>query len=426
MVLLPKPHEAPVVSPHRGDAELWAWCSGTGSCSAGRWLHAWPRPWARDQPWDRKGRYQAGQLVFVQAPQGRVSGTPGLRAHPGSKDPTLGPRAGPMWGLSFCSTPLPRLSLLLLLSLRPAWAPEPPGVAPSEPPGARECPEACACSAGGQANCSALALPFVPAGLSWRVYALLLDRNCLRALPPGAFAGAHALRLLDLRENGLRSVHSRAFWGLGALQLLDLSANQLETLAPGTFAPLRALRSLSLAGNRLALLEPAVVGALPGLRALSLQDNALSALGPGLLARLPALDALGLHGNPWACGCALRPLCNWLRLHPRVSEAETLRCVSPGRRTLSPLSAFPDAAFRHCTKRLAARDLAVIYALGPVSFLASLATCLALGSAITACRARSRRRRLPVARSPSPRPLDPAGPACVVAPESQAATPAQA
>ncbi|KAM6183822.1 LOW QUALITY PROTEIN: leucine-rich repeat-containing protein 26 [Erethizon dorsatum] len=327
------------------------------------------------------------------------------------------------------------LLLLLLLSLRPAWAPVPTGVAPSEPPGAPECPEACACSAGGQANCSALALPSVPAGLSRRVHTLLLDHNRLCTLPPAAFEGARALYLLDLRENGLRSVHARAFWGLGALQLLDLSANQLERLAPGTFAPLRALRSLSLAGNRLALLEPAALGALPGLRALSLRDNALSALEPGLLARLPALDVLGLRGNPWTCGCALRPLCVWLRLHPRTSgerratgtaelgswdfhltnapaptEAETLLCMSPGRLTLTPLSAFPDDAFLHCAKRLAARDLAVIYALGPVSFLASLATCLALGSAITACRARRRRRRRhPAARRPT-RPPDPPDP----------------
>lgn len=226
-----------------------------------------------------------------------------------------------MRGLSFFSSPPPQLLLLLLLllSLRPSWAPVPTGVTPSEPPGAPECPEVCTCSAGGQANCSALALPSVPTGLSWRVHALLLHHNRLRALTPDAFAGARALQHLDLHENGLRWVHARAFWGLGALQILDLSANQLETLAPGTFVPLRALRSLSLAGNRLAAVEPAALGALPGLRVLSLQNNALSALAPGLLARLPALDSLGLRGNPWACGCALRPLCAWLRLHPRPS-----------------------------------------------------------------------------------------------------------
>uniref|UniRef100_A0A8C2V1J6 Leucine rich repeat containing 26 n=2 Tax=Chinchilla lanigera TaxID=34839 RepID=A0A8C2V1J6_CHILA len=330
-----------------------------------------------------------------------------------------------MRGLSFSSWPPTKLLLLLLLSLRPAWAPVPTGIAPSKPPGALKCPEACTCSVGGQANCSALGLLSVPAGLSRPVHTLLLDHNRLYTLPPVAFEGASALYLLDLRKNGLRSVDARAFWGLGALQLLDLSANQLETLAPGTFAPLRALRSLSLAGNRLALLEPAALGALPGLRALSLQDNALSALEPGLFAHLPALDALGLRGNPWVCGCALRPLCVWLRLHPRAPEAETLLCMSPGRLTLTPLTAFPDDAFRHCAKHLAARDLAVIYALGPLSFLASLATCLALGSAITACRARRRRRHHPAARRP-PRPPDLAGPAAVSEPESEAAPPAQA
>ncbi|XP_046528457.1 leucine-rich repeat-containing protein 26 [Equus quagga] len=306
---------------------------------------------------------------------------------------------------SFLSWPPPPL-LLLLLSPWPVWAQASAAAAPSGARGDLACPEACACAPGGQANCSRRELPAVPGGLNWSVLALLLDHNRVRALPPGAFVGAGALLRLDLRENGLRWMHARAFWGLGALQHLDLSANQLEALAPGTFARLRALRALSLAGNRLARLEPAALGALPLLHELSLQDNQLSALPPGLLTCLPALNALRLRGNPWACGCALRPLCIWLRRHPRPApETETLLCVSPGNLVLSPLTAFPDAAFNHCAQSLAPRDLAVVYALGPVSFLASLAACLALGTMITACR--TRRRRLAAARRPPRRPPDP-------------------
>ncbi|KAM5330766.1 leucine-rich repeat-containing protein 26 [Glossophaga mutica] len=287
---------------------------------------------------------------------------------------------------SFLLRPPPPLLLLLLLPW-PVWAATPTGT-----PGAWDCPEACACAPGGQANCSGLGLPAVPAGLSRSVRTLLLDHNHVRALPPGAFVGAGALLRLDLRENGLRWVHARAFWGLGALQQLDLSANQLEALAPGTFASLRALCKLSLADNRLARLEPAALGALPLLRALSLQDNELTALPPGVLTGLPTLNSLRLRGNPWACGCALRPLCAWLRRHPLPApEAEMLLCVSPGLQTLSPLTAFPDTAFRRCVQPLAPRDLVVIYTLGPVSFLASLATCLALGSALTAWGARRQR-----------------------------------
>ncbi|XP_062062813.1 leucine-rich repeat-containing protein 26 [Lepus europaeus] len=331
---------------------------------------------------------------------------------------------------SFASWPPPP-PLLLLLLLHP-WqvCTQAPSLATSSGvSGAPDCPEACACAPGGQANCSALALSAVPAGLSRRVRALLLDHNRLGSLPPGAFADADALLRLDLRENGLRWVHARAFWGLGALQRLDLSANRLEALAPGTFGPLRALRTLSLAGNRLARLEPAALGALPLLRALSLQDNALSALSPGLLAGLPALDALRLRGNPWTCDCALRPLCTWLRRHPRpASEAETPVCVSPGRLARSPLAAFPDAAFRHCARPLAPRDLAMIYMLGPASFLASLAACLALGSALTACRARRRRRQRTAAHRPPRRSLDldPGGPASPANAGSPAAAPAEA
>ncbi|XP_032334885.1 leucine-rich repeat-containing protein 26 [Camelus ferus] len=320
--------------------------------------------------------------------------------------------------------------LLLLLSPWPVWTQTPAAASRWGTQGAPHCPEACACAPGGQANCSGRALLAVPAGLSRPVRALLLDHNRVRALPPGAFVGAGALLRLDLRENGLRWVHARAFWGLGALQELDLGANQLEALVPGTFAPLRALRVLSLADNQLARLEPAALGALPLLGALSLQDNDLSALAPGLLAGLPALNTLGLRGNPWACGCALRPLCAWLRRHPRPApEAETLLCVSPGRLTLSPLTAFSEAAFSHCGQPLAPRDLAVVYALGPLSFLASLAACMALGSVFTACRARRRRRRrrAAAARCPPRRLPDPSrGPASPADPGSTENAAAQA
>uniref|UniRef100_A0A480DIZ4 Leucine-rich repeat-containing protein 26 n=1 Tax=Sus scrofa TaxID=9823 RepID=A0A480DIZ4_PIG len=348
---------------------------------------------------------------------------------------------------SFFSRRLPPL-WLLLLSPWPVWTQALPAATPSGPPGAPDCPEACVCAPGGQANCSGRALPAVPGGLRKSVRILLLDHNRVRALPPGAFVGAGALLRLDLHENGLRWVHAWAFWGLGALQQLDLSANQLEVLVPGTFVPLRALRDLSLAGNRLARLEPAALGALPLLRALNLRDNELPALARGLLAGLPALDTLRLRGNPWACGCALRPLCAWLRRHPSSApgepsgaragpgprrrrrrrltprpcpaEAETLLCVSPGRLTFSPLAALPDAAFSRCAQPLALRDLAVVYALGPASFLASLATCLGLGSLLTACRARRHRaaaaarhplKRLPEPGSGTASPADPGSPA---------------
>uniref|UniRef100_A0A8D0XFJ6 LRRCT domain-containing protein n=1 Tax=Sus scrofa TaxID=9823 RepID=A0A8D0XFJ6_PIG len=328
---------------------------------------------------------------------------------------------------SFLSRRLPPL-WLLLLSPWPVWTQALPAATPSGPPGAPDCPETCVCAPGGQANCSGRALPAVPGGLRKSVRILLLDHNRVRALPPGAFVGAGALLRLDLHENGLRWVHAWAFWGLGALQQLDLSANQLEVLVPGTFVPLRALRDLSLAGNRLARLEPAALGALPLLRALNLRDNELQALARGLLAGLPALDTLRLRGNPWACGCALRPLCAWLRRHPSSApEAETLLCVSPGRLTFSPLAALPDAAFSRCAQPLALRDLAVVYALGPASFLASLATCLGLGSLLTACRARRHRAAAAAARHPLKRLPEPgSGTASPADPGSPAAGTAQA
>lgn len=280
----------------------------------------------------------AGYVPSLRPRHGTSRGTDGLPGRLGSWPPTVAPMRSP----SFLSRRPPPL-FLLLLSPWPVWVQAPPAAAPAATPGAPDCPEACACAPEGQANCSGRALPAVPGRLSQRVRALLLDHNRVRALPPGAFVGAGALLHLDLRENGLRWVHARAFWGLGALKQLDLSANQLEALVPGTFAPLRALCVLSLAGNRLARLEPAALGTLPLLSTLSLQDNELPALAPALLAGLPALNTLRLRGNPWACGCALRPLCTWLRRHPLPAPGEPSGARTGGRGgPLPPPS--PDAA----------------------------------------------------------------------------------
>nr|XP_035920809.1 leucine-rich repeat-containing protein 26 [Halichoerus grypus] len=275
---------------------------------------------------------------------------------------------------------------LLLLSPWPLWAQSSTAATFSGTPATPDCPEACECAPGGLANCSGRALPAVPADLSRRVRALLLGHNRVRALPPGAFVGAGTLLRLDLRENGLRWVHARAFGSLGALPRLDLGDNQLEALAPRTFSPLRALRSLSLAGNRLARLEPAALGALPLLHALSLQDDELCALAPGFLARCPlsTRGACAASPGPAAARCVRSaPGCAGTRGR---RQTETPLCVLPGRQTLSPLTAFPDAAFSHCPQPLAPRDRAVVYVLGPISILASLAACLALGSVLTACR----------------------------------------
>lgn len=280
----------------------------------------------------------AGYVPSLRPRHGTSRGTDGLPGRLGSWPPTVAPMRSP----SFLSRRPPPL-FLLLLSPWPVWIQAPPAAAPAATPGAPDCPEACACAPEGQANCSGRALPAVPGGLSQRVRALLLDHNRVRALPPGAFVGAGALLHLDLRENGLRWVHARAFWGLGALKQLDLSANQLEALVPGTFAPLRALCVLSLAGNRLARLEPAALGTLPLLSTLSLQDNELPALAPALLAGLPALSTLRLRGNPWACGCALRPLCTWLRRHPLPAPGEPSGARA-GRGGPLPPPPSPDAA----------------------------------------------------------------------------------
>lgn len=65
-----------------------------------------------------------------------------------------------------------------------------------------------------------------------RLHRLVIKRNPLSLLPPGAFSSLQNLNLLDLSENGIEDLNHDSFIGLVTLKSLNLSNNLIKNLEP--------------------------------------------------------------------------------------------------------------------------------------------------------------------------------------------------
>lgn len=89
------------------------------------------------------------------------------------------------------------------------------------------------------------------------------------------FQGLIALRRLDLSSNYLTMLGDGTFSEMPNLDELLVEKNQLEFLNPGALRGLLGLSRLSLAGNRLSTLPIGLLEDKPMLRYLNLRDNRL-------------------------------------------------------------------------------------------------------------------------------------------------------
>uniref|UniRef100_A0A8C8STC4 LRC26 protein n=1 Tax=Pelusios castaneus TaxID=367368 RepID=A0A8C8STC4_9SAUR len=260
--------------------------------------------------------------------------------------------------------PAPLLALLLLCPL-----PSP------------ACPPTCRCSSG-VVDCSYRALRLVPENLPANASSVWLGYNHIAILRAHAFPSQQALQNLSFCSNVLVSIHSQAFEGLGALRELDLNNNFLTVLTAETFLPLTGLVTLNLGSNKVGQLLPEVPGALPCLQELFLHGNSLRTLHANVFLNLPALRSLTLKGNPWACTCEIQPLFLWLMDNgDKIQEENLIQCRFPEHLNQYPLTAIGTEAFSHCQDSvLHPQDYTFFLLVGPASFVASIITCLLLGS----------------------------------------------
>ena len=138
--------------------------------------------------------------------------------------------------------------------------------------------------------------PGIFTGLS-RLRRLFLSQNQLSELPPGLFRGLSDLRELFLRGNRLTAVATEDFADLDGLEHLFIDYNELEELPSDLFSGLTQLKNLVLNGNRLTSLPEGIFDGLSRLEEIWLGANRLTELPPRLFADKPALFHIQLRNN---------------------------------------------------------------------------------------------------------------------------------
>uniref|UniRef100_A0A3Q3A8G0 Chondroadherin-like b n=1 Tax=Kryptolebias marmoratus TaxID=37003 RepID=A0A3Q3A8G0_KRYMA len=226
---------------------------------------------------------------------------------------------------------------------------------------------------------------------------LLIDRNRVEEIQPGAFSQLGFLNFLSITHNQLVYIANLAFQGLQNIKWLCLSHNSLNYLDTEAFAGLFTLTRLSLDHNELQcdemtrldlsynpmtyLGEEAVsmaklthlfldhmslqdlantaVSKSPNLIRLDISHNQLHVIQP-FFEGSSKLARLNLAGNPIHCNCYLRPLREWAIRHkvklmgtcggPVHLSGESLEAVYPKELRCQSQEAMLKAEFEEATR----------------------------------------------------------------------------
>ncbi|KFV96171.1 Matrix-remodeling-associated protein 5 [Eurypyga helias] len=211
------------------------------------------------------------------------------------------------------------------------------------PPGARGCPQPCACYLPTEVHCTFRSLAAVPARIPAHVERINVGFNSIQSIYENSFAGLTKLELLMIHGNDIQNIPNGALKDLVSLQVFKISYNKLKVITgqtlrglsslmrlhmdhnriefihPNSFNGLTSLRLVHLEGNLLQQLHPDTFSTfmvldyfkLSTVRHLYLSENALRTLPTEMFQGMPLLENLYLHGNPWACDCSLKSLLEW-------------------------------------------------------------------------------------------------------------------
>nr|XP_045608934.1 uncharacterized protein LOC123764806 [Procambarus clarkii] len=152
----------------------------------------------------------------------------------------------------------------------------------------------------------------------------------LKHLDGGAFNMLANLVELDLSHNLLRSVPSAALSDVSGLRELRLAFNTISSLPEAAFTPTPDLVRLDISHNVVEVVHKRAFRGLTRLEVLKLSVNKLMTLHADMVVPLVAIHELHLDGNPWNCGCQLRPLRQWM-IERNVAFSEPPICVQPDR-----------------------------------------------------------------------------------------------
>lgn len=151
----------------------------------------------------------------------------------------------------------------------------------------------------GDAFCSNISLPNIPARLPPYVRNLDISYNQIPVLVSHGFIDANLLGLesVDASFCGINNIEEGAFKGMNKLQTLNISDNKIEQIKPLAFHD-TTIQILYLERNCLGVLEPrAFQGLDNSLEKLYLSGNQITTIHPGAFEGLKYLTELHLQSN---------------------------------------------------------------------------------------------------------------------------------
>ncbi|KAG8553292.1 hypothetical protein GDO81_003359 [Engystomops pustulosus] len=159
------------------------------------------------------------------------------------------------------------------------------------------CPIVCQCSTDDEVFCYKIGIKNLPPDLPASSMLLNLAGNVIRILPYNTFRSVPALQILLLNKNNLTFLYPGAFIALGHLKELNLSRNpRLTYLHAHTFRGLVTLMSLDLSHCNIFDIHPLVFSHVSSLEILDLSSNKMQYV-PQALRKLHNVTRLSLENN---------------------------------------------------------------------------------------------------------------------------------
>lgn len=167
--------------------------------------------------------------------------------------------------------------------------------------------------------------------IPYRLRKINLSYNSMAIVTPDLKFGTKTVTDLDLSHNNIKDIRKGVLGNLTSLLRLDMSFNELVKLESDVFNMQENFSELILHNNRIWNVSYDSLLKLNNLTLLDLRGNDISKFSNELVGKMRATNMSVLfEGNPLLCDCYTRPLYNYLKSLPSISEHyENIRCAEP-------------------------------------------------------------------------------------------------
>ncbi|MCP9266144.1 Leucine-rich repeat-containing protein let-4 [Dirofilaria immitis] len=126
---------------------------------------------------------------------------------------------------------------------------------------------------------------------------LILDNNCLSAVPSEALKGLDNLIGLHMKYNEIKQLESKQLTNLSSLTILSLIGNKISTIESNFMPQAENLRYLYLGNNNLETIETGVLHQFKQVQVIDMSYNYFTKITSDMFSGLEHLQHLNLEGN---------------------------------------------------------------------------------------------------------------------------------